>query len=68
MHFYAETFVILERGFEPTILSNFPSMIWIFMESEEPKIKSKQASKKHRTLIKNAKGTGAMPWFGKYAN
>ena len=29
----------------------FPPMIWIFMESEEPEIKSKQASKKDRTLI-----------------
>ena len=28
----------------------FPPMIWIFMESEEPEIKSKQASKKVRTL------------------
>ena len=27
-----------------------PPMIWIFMESEEPKIKSKQASKRDRTL------------------
>ena len=29
----------------------FPQMIWIFMESEEDEIKSKQASKKDRTLI-----------------
>ena len=29
----------------------FPPMIWIFMESEEPKIKSKQASKRGRTLL-----------------
>ena len=28
----------------------FPPMIWIFMESEEPGIKSKQASKRDRTL------------------
>ena len=29
----------------------FPPMIWIFMWSEEPEIKSKQASKRDRTLI-----------------
>ena len=28
----------------------FPPMIWIFMWSEEPEIKSKQASKRDRTL------------------
>ena len=28
----------------------FPPMIWIFMESEEPEIKWKQASKRDRTL------------------
>ena len=28
----------------------FPPMIWIFMASEEPKIKSKQGSKRDRTL------------------
>ena len=28
----------------------FPPMIWIFMESVEPEIKSKQASKRDRTL------------------
>ena len=28
----------------------FPPMIWIFMSSEEPEIKSKQASKRDRTL------------------
>ena len=28
----------------------FPPMIWIFMESEEPEIKSKQASFRDRTL------------------
>ena len=28
----------------------FPPMIWIFMWSEEPKIKSKQASKRDRSL------------------
>ena len=28
----------------------FPPMIWIFMESEKPEIKSKQASKRDRTL------------------
>ena len=30
----------------------FPPMIWIFMWSEEPEIKSKQASKRDRTLKK----------------
>ena len=31
----------------------FPPMIWIFMWSEEPEIKSKQASKRDRTLVKD---------------
>ncbi len=30
----------------------FPPMIWIFMWSEEPEIKSKQASKRERTLCR----------------
>ena len=29
----------------------FPPMIGIFMESEEPEIKSKQASKRDKTLV-----------------
>ena len=29
----------------------FPPMIWIFMESEEPEIKSKQASKREQLEI-----------------
>jgi hypothetical protein len=29
----------------------FPPMIWIFMWSEEPEIKSKQVSKRDRTLL-----------------
>ena len=40
-----------EREFEPQMLVNFPSMIWIFMESEGDQIKTKQASKKDWTLI-----------------
>ena len=32
------------------IFSNFPPMIWIFMEGEGDEIKSKQASKRDRTL------------------
>ena len=34
-------------------------MIWIFMRSEEPEIKSKQASKRDRTLIRNLKAETA---------
>ena len=41
-----------ERGFTPQIISViFRPMIWIFMWSEEPEIKSKQASKRDRTLF-----------------
>ena len=36
----------------------FPPMILIFMESEEPEIKSKQASKRDRTLPYNQKYLG----------
>ena len=48
----------------------FPPMIWIFMESEEPEIKSKQASKADRTLCFCSKrirehSEGFMTWtFG----
>ena len=34
----------------PRFSVTFLPMIWIFMESEEPEIKSKQASKRDRTL------------------
>ena len=34
----------------PRFSAIFPPMIWIFMESEGDEIKSKQASKKDRTL------------------
>ena len=34
----------------PRFSVTFPQMIWIFMESEEPEIKSKQASKRDWTL------------------
>ena len=45
-------FDLPEQGFEPQIFSNFPVHDWIFMESEEPEIKSKQASKRDRTILK----------------
>ena len=45
-------FGLLERGFEPQIFSNFPAHDLIFMEGEGDKIKSKQASKRYRTLPK----------------
>ena len=35
----------------PRFLVIVPPMIWIFMESEEREIKSKQASKRYRTLV-----------------
>ena len=44
-------FDLPDRGFEPQIFSYFPHMIWIFMWCEEPQIKSKQASKRDRTLL-----------------
>ena len=37
------------RDLNPRFSVIFPPMIWIFMESEEGEIKSKQASKKDRT-------------------
>ena len=43
-------FDLPERGFEPQIFSNFPALDLNFMESEGDEIKSKQASKKDRTL------------------
>ena len=50
-------FDLPEPGFELQIFNNFLAhdlnyhapMIWIIMESEEPKIKSKQASKRYMT-------------------
>jgi hypothetical protein len=39
--------------FEPQIFSNFPAHDLNIMESEEPEIKSKQDSKRNRTLLKN---------------
>ena len=43
-------FDLLERGFEPQISVIFPPTIWIFTEGEGDKIKSKQPSKRDRTL------------------
>ena len=40
-----------ERGFKPQIFSNFPAHDLNFHESEEPEIKSKQASKRDWTLL-----------------
>ena len=40
------------RDLNPRFSAIFPPMIWIFMESEESEIKSKQASKRDRTLLK----------------
>ena len=39
-----------ERGFEPQIFSNFPAHDLNFHEREGDEIKSKQASKRDRTL------------------
>ena len=39
-----------KQGFEPRFSVIFLPIIWIFMESEEPQIKSKQASKRDGTL------------------
>ena len=45
-------FDLLEREFESQIFTNFPAHdLNFFMESEEPEIKSKQASKRDRTLL-----------------
>ena len=38
------------RDLNPRFSVIFSPMIWIFMESEEPEIKPKQASKRDRTL------------------
>ena len=40
----------------------FPPMIWIFMWSEEPEIKSKQASKRDRTLLSKYETTRVTKW------
>ena len=40
------------RDLNPRFSVSFLPMILIFMESEEPEIKSKQASKRDKTLIK----------------
>ena len=42
----------LSGDLNPRFSVIFPPMIWIFMESEEPEFKSKQASKRDRTLFK----------------
>ena len=39
----------------PDFQQFFPPTIWIFMESEEPEIKSKQASKRDSTLGRGPK-------------
>jgi hypothetical protein len=39
------------RDLNPRFSVIFPLMIWIFMWSEEPEIKSKQASKRDRNLF-----------------
>ena len=39
------------RDLNPRFSVIFPTMIWIFMESKEPEIKSKQASKRDMTLL-----------------
>ena len=44
-------FDLPERGFKPQIFSNFPAHDLNFHESEEPEIKSKQASKRDWTLL-----------------
>ena len=41
---WQKNFDLPERGFEPQIFSNFPPKIWIFIESEEAEIKSRQGS------------------------
>ena len=46
-----KNFLTFQSGdLNPRFSVIFPPMIWIFMESEEAKIKSKQASKKDRTV------------------
>ena len=51
-----KNFLTLRSGdSNPRFSVIFPPMIWIFMESEEPEIKSKQASKRDRTLFNTFK-------------
>ena len=45
-----KNFTFLSRDLNRRFSVNFPPMIWILMWSEEPEIKSKQASKRDRTL------------------
>ena len=48
----AKIFLTLRRGeANPKFLVIFPTMIWIFMEGEGDKIKSRQAFKRDRTLL-----------------
>ena len=51
-HFWISSFTnqISIRDLNPRFSVIFPPMIWIFMKSEEPEIRSKQASKRDRTL------------------
>ena len=44
------SFDLKERGFEPKIFSNFPTHDLNFHRREGEEIKSKQASKRDRTL------------------
>ena len=49
-----ENFLIFQSGdLDPRFSEIFRSMIWSFLWFEEPKIKSKQASKRDRTLKNN---------------
>ena len=41
------------RDLNPRLSVNFPLLIWIFMEGEGDEIKSKQDSKRDRTLVKS---------------
>ena len=55
-------FDLPERGFEPQIFSNFSAHDLNFHGNEEPKIKSKQASKRDRTLLLKASIISGLSW------
>ena len=54
-----QNFLTFRSGdLNPSFSVIFPPMIWIFMWSEEPEIKSKQAYKRDRTLM------SGIEWIG----
>ena len=57
-----KNFDLPEQGLEPQIFSNFSAHDLNFHGNKEPKIKSKQASKRDRTLLLNASIISGLSW------